>query len=55
MRGAPRKDLSTADASALYKAIGGGWVVEAERMTNKDSQHSDIGRKPGESVAELPR
>ena len=53
---------------ALYKAMGGGWVVTAEQMTHKEpaqqgmqqgDQHSAIGPKlepkAQQSVAELPR
>ena len=51
---------------ALYKAMGGGWVVTAEQMTHKDKnapqptgqpgeQHSGIAANAEQSVAELPR
>ena len=51
---------------ALYKAMGGGWVVTAEQMTHKDTDTPPPAGQPGEqhgrippnaeqSVAELPR
>ncbi|MGF6602056.1 multidrug efflux system outer membrane protein [Paraburkholderia sp. GAS448] len=41
---------------ALYKAMGGGWVVTAEKMTHKDSQQpADAGRKVNQAVAGLAR
>jgi len=49
---------------ALYEAMGGGWVVNAEEMTHKDAapqggqqgeQHGGIVPTTDQSVAELPR
>jgi multidrug efflux system outer membrane protein len=41
---------------ALYKAMGGGWVVTAEQMTHKTPQREgSVVRKTGEALAELPR
>ena len=41
---------------ALYKAMGGGWVVTAEKMTHKDSQQpADAGRKVNPAVVGLAR
>jgi multidrug efflux system outer membrane protein len=41
---------------ALYKAMGGGWVVTAEQMTQKDAQqHGNMTPLAGQPVAELPR
>lgn len=45
-----------ASVVALYKAMGGGWVVTAEEMTHKDSQQKgDATSKAAQPVAELPR
>jgi outer membrane protein, multidrug efflux system len=41
---------------ALYKAMGGGWVVTAEQMTHKTpQQEGSVVQKTGEALAELPR
>ncbi len=41
---------------ALYKAMGGGWVVTAEQMTQKSPQQEGSAQpKTGDSLAELPR
>ncbi|MFM0143462.1 efflux transporter outer membrane subunit [Paraburkholderia sp. RL18-085-BIA-A] len=41
---------------ALYKAMGGGWVVTAEQMTHKTpQQEGSVVQKTGDALAELPR
>ncbi|SMG59457.1 efflux transporter outer membrane subunit [Paraburkholderia susongensis] len=41
---------------ALYKAMGGGWVVTAEQMTHQTpQQEGSISRKGGDAIVELPR
>jgi multidrug efflux system outer membrane protein len=41
---------------ALYKAMGGGWVVTAEQMTHKTpQQEGSVVQKTREALAELPR
>jgi outer membrane protein, multidrug efflux system len=41
---------------ALYKAMGGGWVVTAEQMTHPNpQQEGSAQRKPGDALAELPQ
>lgn len=49
-----------ASVVALYEAMGGGWVVNAEEMTHKDAapqggQQGGIVPATDQSVAELPR
>lgn len=39
----------------LYKAIGGGWVVEAERMTGQVMQHGAAPPATSQAVAEQPK
>jgi multidrug efflux system outer membrane protein len=40
---------------SLYKAMGGGWVVTAEQMTEKPAAAGSAGLKTGDALAELPR
>jgi multidrug efflux system outer membrane protein len=37
---------------SLYKAMGGGWVIEAERMTGQVMQHGAAAPGTAEAKAE---
>ncbi|MFM0220486.1 efflux transporter outer membrane subunit [Paraburkholderia dipogonis] len=39
----------------LYKAMGGGWVVEAERMTGQVMQHGAAAPATSQAIAEQPK